>query len=126
MFTLDLMASLEVVRNTERSAGTQSGGASSIPVPPTNTQRERPASREQRGVVPRVQSLRPPRNVGVSSPGNWRLSSKAELLGSSSIMNSGQDEGDGKATAENVGGSSTASLLRWKFDNLLYQILRTT
>jgi hypothetical protein len=35
-------------------------------------------------------------------------------------MNSGQDEGDGKETAENDGGSSAASLLRWKFDNLLY------
>lgn len=114
------MASLEVVRNTERSAETQSRGASSSPAPPTNTQRERPASREQRVVVPRVQSPRAPRNVGVSSPGNRRLSSKAELLGSSSIMNSGQDEGDGKETAENDGGSSAASLLRWKFDNLLH------
>jgi hypothetical protein len=104
VFTLDLMASSEVVRNTERSAGTKSGGASSNPVPLANTQRERPASREQRVVVPRVQSPRPPRNVGVSSPGNRRFSSKAELLGSSSIMNNGQDEGDGKATAENDGG----------------------
>jgi hypothetical protein len=114
------MASPEVVRNTERSAGTQSSGASSSPVPPTNTQRERPASREQRVVVPRVQSPRPPRNVGVFSPGNRRFSSKAELLGSSSIMNSGQDEGDGKATAGDAGGSSASSLLRWKFDNLLH------
>jgi hypothetical protein len=118
VFTLDLMASLEVVRNTERSAGTQSGGASSSPVLPTNTQRERPASREQRVVVPREQSPRPPRNVGVSSPGNRRCSSKAELLGSSSIINSGQDKGDGKATAGYAGGSSATPLR--KFDNLLH------
>jgi hypothetical protein len=118
VFTLDLMASLEVVRNTKRSAGTQSGGASSSPVPSTNTQKERPTSREQRVVVPRGQPPRPPRNVGVSSPGNRRLSSKAELLGSSSIMINGQDEGDGKATAGDAGGSSATPLR--KFDNLLH------
>jgi hypothetical protein len=120
VFTLDLMASPEVVRNTERSAGTQSGGASSSPVPSTNTQRERPTSREQRVVVPRGQSPHPPRNVGVSSPGNRRLSSKAESLGSSGIMNNGQDKGDGKATAGDAGGSSAGPLLRWKFDNSVY------
>jgi hypothetical protein len=114
------MASPEVVRNTERSTGNQSGGAGSSPVPPTNTQRERSASREQRVVVPREQSPRPPRNVGVSSPGNRRFASKAEAPGSSSIMNNGQDEGDGKATAGNAGGSSASSLLRWKLDNLAH------
>jgi hypothetical protein len=114
------MASPDVVRNTERSTGTQSGGTSSSPVLPTNTQRERPSSREQRVVVPRGQSPRPPRNVGASSPGDRRLSSKAESPGSSSIMNNGQDEGDGKATAANTGGSSARSLLRWKFDNLVH------